>query len=120
MNDLHERKHGVLEECSGSEGPLCCLGDVLSTLRPHASQNLDNIVITGHHLRCHDNHRVFGVEEKPLEVLEESVPVLLDEATDVVDHVAGVVLHLIIGVISGDGDNNVEKEEDFYLEVFLV
>ena len=46
MNDLHERKHGVLEECSSSERPLCCLGDVLPTLRPHASQNLDNLVIT--------------------------------------------------------------------------
>ena len=37
VNDLHEGKHGVLEECSGSERPLCCLGDVLGALRPHAS-----------------------------------------------------------------------------------
>ena len=68
-----------------------------------------------HHLPCLDNHRVFGVEEEPLEVLEESVPVLLNEAVDVVNHVASVVLHLIIRIISGCGRDN-----DFDLEVFLV
>ena len=75
-------------------------------------------MVNGHHLPCQDNHRVFRVEEQPLKVLEESVPVLLNEAADVVDHVAGVVLHLIIQVISGRGGDNEEK--GFYLEVFLV
>ena len=71
-----------------------------------------------HHLPCLDNNRVFGVEEEPLEVLEESVPVLLNKAADVVNNVAGVVLHLIIRIISGRvGDN---EEEDSDLEVFLV
>lgn len=35
---------------------------------------------------------VFGVEEQSLEILEQSVFVLLNEAIDVVDDVTGVVL----------------------------
>ena len=78
-----------------------------------------------HHLPCLDNNRVFGVEEEPLEVLEESVPVLLDEPADVVDHVACVVLHLLIRVISdfcedNDDDDEEEEEENLDLEVLLM
>ena len=50
-----------------------------------------------HHQQQHhyfDQYRILGVEEESLEVLEQSVPVLLDEAVDVVDHVPRVVLHL--------------------------
>ena len=45
VDNLHQCKHRVLEECSSSERSLCGLCDVLRTLRPHSPQNLDNIVI---------------------------------------------------------------------------
>ena len=75
VDDLHQGQHGVLEESPRRQRPLGGLGDVVSALRPHRLQIL-----------------IAGVEQKPLEILEERVPVLLNEASHSVDHVASVVL----------------------------
>ena len=90
MNCLHESQHRVFKECPSGQRSLGGLGDVLRPLRPHGLQEA-----------------VLRIEQKTLEVLEEGVSILLDEARDCVDHVPGIMLdqevlavtqHLVHGV----------------------
>ena len=90
MNCLHESQHRVFKESPGGQRSLGGLGDVLRPLRPHGLQEA-----------------VLRIEQKTLEVLEEGVSILLDEARNCVDHVPGIMLdqevlavtqHLVHGV----------------------